>query len=168
MSARPGFSPSASSPCSLELWWELDGLGPENELNTPEAAALFVSGIIVGGHPRLWALTWGGWAGGCFTTLPPSFLHTCVGAASSTTDSARRSQKSGRGGTSVTQLVSGKRQPLPIEAPEFQPGCLLCLVPPLRISLPELVEQAGSGKFHSLASFCLGKSCPMSDQGLHC
>ncbi|XP_019518204.1 PREDICTED: protein CROC-4 isoform X5 [Hipposideros armiger] len=24
------------------------------------------------------------------------------------------------------------------------------------------------GKFHSLASFCLGKSCPMSDQGLHC
>ncbi|XP_019518208.1 PREDICTED: protein CROC-4 isoform X9 [Hipposideros armiger] len=25
------------------------------ELNTPEAAALFVSGIIVGGHPRLWA-----------------------------------------------------------------------------------------------------------------
>nr|XP_008515061.1 PREDICTED: protein CROC-4 [Equus przewalskii] len=57
------------------------------ELGIQEEAASFVSGVIVGGH--LWLLGFSPGAGGCSTTLPPSFLHTCARATSSTTDSSR-------------------------------------------------------------------------------
>ncbi|XP_032949200.1 uncharacterized protein MIR9-1HG isoform X7 [Rhinolophus ferrumequinum] len=59
----------------------------------------------------------GGWAGGCFSTLPPSFLHTCVRAAASTTDSSQRSQEWKRcdqchsAGTSTVLLLPARGSP---------------------------------------------------------
>ncbi|EHA99550.1 Protein CROC-4, partial [Heterocephalus glaber] len=91
-------------------------------------------------------------AGGCPSTLPPSFLPVDDGAASSTADSSR----------AAPTTVSSR-------APRPHYGIATtwtCMVP--RSPGPWLSAQHWQEKFYSLTYSCLGKSFLMSNQDLHC
>ncbi|XP_066117921.1 protein CROC-4-like [Saccopteryx bilineata] len=124
--------------------------------------------------------------GGCPTTLLPSFTNTYHRVATSTTDSSRRSPESGRSMTNVTLLVKGNVNFCQSRLLNSSLAHLLCLMPFLEVSLPELCgaclelpsflktfwrgskDRGDKRKFHALAYSCLGKSFSMSNQDLYC
>ncbi|KAM8819519.1 uncharacterized protein V5649_003425 isoform 1-T1 [Rhynchonycteris naso] len=76
--------------------------------------------------------------GGCPTTLLPSFTNTYDRAASSTMDSSWRSPESERSMTNVTLLVKGNANFCQSRLLNSSQAHLLCLMPFLGVSLPEL------------------------------
>ncbi|PNJ56771.1 C1orf61 isoform 17, partial [Pongo abelii] len=113
------------------------------------------SGVIVGGH--LWLLGFSPGAGGCCTTLSPSFLRVDDRATSSTTDSSR--------------APSSPRPPGSTSHCGISTGCTewcLCVLPLRTSRVPNVMTpQRHQEKFHDLAYSCLGKSFSMSNQDLY-
>ncbi|PNJ56767.1 C1orf61 isoform 3, partial [Pongo abelii] len=96
-------------------------------------------------------------AGGCCTTLSPSFLRVDDRATSSTTDSSR--------------APSSPRPPGSTSHCGISTGCTewcLCVLPLRTSRVPNVMTpQRHQEKFHDLAYSCLGKSFSMSNQDLY-